>query len=51
MEASFFSILHVGRLAANDFLRNPNLMMATYLELSRAVEAVARSGLLSKGGE
>ena len=48
LRMSFFSILHVGRLAANDFLRNPTTMMATYLELSSAVEALAHSGQLSK---
>ena len=48
LQTSFFSIVHVCRLAAADFLRSPNLMMSTYLELSAAVEHIARSGLLSK---
>lgn len=47
---SFFSISHVCRIAAADFLRNPNLMMSKYLELSAAVEALAESGILSKSG-
>ena len=50
LNASFFSIIHLARIASNDFVRHPTLMMAAYLELSSAVESMSRSGQLSKGG-
>ena len=44
---SYFSVDKIAYLAANDFLRNPMVMICTYLEWSAAADAVARSGQLS----
>ena len=44
---SYFSVDKIAYLAANDFLRNPMLMICTYLEWAAAATAVARSGRLS----
>jgi hypothetical protein len=48
LNLGLFKIGHISTLAANDWLRNPTLMMASYLELSAAVESLALSGQLSK---
>ena len=44
---SFFQIERVALLAANDFLTNPTLMMAVYLEWSAAMVRLSQSGQLS----
>ena len=38
-------------MAANDFLRNPTLMMASYLEWAAAVQTLIKSGQLSTAGQ
>ena len=45
---SYFSIDMLSKLAANDFLRDPTLMIIVYLEWSSAAERLASSGHLSK---
>ena len=44
---SFFQVERLGMLAGNDFLANPTLMMAVYLEWSAAMQSLSRSGQLS----
>ena len=44
---SFFPVDRLAKIAANDFLRNPTLMMPAYLEWGAAMSALARSGQLS----
>ena len=44
---SFFQVERLVMLAANDFLANPTLMMAVYLEWSAAMQSLSRSGQLS----
>ena len=44
---SLFQMDKIANLAANDFLRDPILMMAAYLEWSAGARALARSGQLS----
>ena len=41
----------MARMAANDFLRNPSLMMSSYLEWAAAVQALIKSGQLSTAGQ
>ena len=47
---SFFPVDWLARLAANDFLSDPGLMTAAYLEWSAALEELAVSGQLSTAG-
>ena len=44
---AFFPLPKLANLAANDFLKNPTLMVAVYLEWSAAARMLARSGVLS----
>ena len=44
---SFFNLEKIAHLAANDFLKNPNMMICAYLEFAAAAHLLARSGQLS----
>jgi hypothetical protein len=46
---SYFPVSKICKMAANDFLRNPSLMIAVYLEWSTAAQMLADSGQLSTG--
>ena len=46
---SYFTVDSIARLAANDFVRNPTLMIIVYMEWSSAAETLAKSGQLSQG--
>ena len=44
---SFFNLEKIAHLAANDFLKNPTMMICAYLEFAAAAHQLARSGTLS----